>query len=206
MVLSKDLLWNEWHRPHRVDVVGIGQSAIDQVVVVEGPPEFTGKKRIVDVTRLPGGQIATALLACTRLGLSAALVSVVGDDAASEIVLEPLRVAGVDLTGVRVVPGVDSQLSVIVVDRKTGERTVLWHRDSRLSMRVREVRRDEIEQGRVLHIDAQMPTRPNRESTRSCGGSISLSFLASSPKNTSGLGAQWISWGGSRHWGLASPL
>ncbi len=78
-----------------------------------------------------------------------------GDDAASETVLRPLRAAGVDLTGVRVVPGADSQLSVIVVDRKTGERTVLWHRDSRLSMKVREVRRDEIERGRVLHLDAQ---------------------------------------------------
>jgi sugar/nucleoside kinase (ribokinase family) len=152
---SKDLLWSEWRGTHRVDVVGLGQSAIDQVAVVDGPPEFTGKKRIVDLIQLPGGQIATAVLACTRLGLSAALVSAVGDDAAGGIVLEPLRVAGVDLSGVRVVPGADSQLSVIVVDRETGERTVLWHRDSRLSVRVREVRRDEIEQGRVLHIDAQ---------------------------------------------------
>ena len=154
-VYSKDPLWSEWRGTHRVDVVGLGQSAIDQVAVVEGPPEFTGKKRIVDLTQLPGGQIATGVLACTRLGLSAALVSAVGDDAASGVVLEPLRVAGVDLTGVRVVPGADSQLSVIVVDRETGERTVLWHRDSRLSTRVREVRRDEIERGRVLHLDAQ---------------------------------------------------
>ena len=142
-VYSKDPLWSEWRGTHRVDVVGLGQSAIDQVAVVEGPPEFTGKKRIVDLTQLPGGQIATGVLACTRLGLSAALVSAVGDDAASRIVLEPLRVAGVDLAGVRVVPGADSQLSVIVVDRESGERTVLWHRDSRLSVRVREVRRDD---------------------------------------------------------------
>jgi sugar/nucleoside kinase (ribokinase family) len=154
-VHSKDLLWSQWRGAHSVDVVGLGQSAIDEVAVVEGPPEFTGKKRIVDLTKLPGGQVATAVLSCTRLGLSAALVSAVGDDSASGIVLEPLRMAGVDLTGVRVVPGADSQLSVIVVDRETGERTVLWHRNSRLSMRVGEVRRDEIERGRVLHIDAQ---------------------------------------------------
>ena len=152
---GKDLLWSEWSGTPRVDVVGIGQAAIDQVAVVEGPPEFTGKKRIVDLRQLPGGQIATAVLACTRLGLGAALVSAVGDDAASGIVLEPLRLAEVDLAGVRVVPGADSQLSVIVVDRETGERTVLWHRDSRLSIRVREVRRDEIEQGRVLLVDGQ---------------------------------------------------
>ena len=152
---SKDLLWSKWRGGHGVDVVGLGQCAIDQVLLVDGPPEFTGKKRIVELTELPGGQIATGVLACTRLGLSAALLSAVGDDAASETVLAPLRAAGVDLTGVRVVPGADSQLSVIVVDRETGERTVLWHRDSRLFTRVREVRRDEIERGRVLHLDAQ---------------------------------------------------
>jgi sugar/nucleoside kinase (ribokinase family) len=136
-------------------VVGLGQCALDQVAVVDGPPEFTGKKRIVELTQLPGGQIATAVLACTRLGLRTALLTAVGSDAASEIMLEPLRTAGVDLTGVRIVPGVDSQLSFIVVDRNSGERTVLWHRDARLSVRVREPRREEIEQGRVLHIDAQ---------------------------------------------------
>jgi sugar/nucleoside kinase (ribokinase family) len=116
---------------------------------------YTGGVFPAELTKLPGGQIATAVLACTRLGLSGAVVSAVGDDATRDIVLGPLRAAGVDLTGVRVVPGADSQLSVIVVDRETGERTVLWHRDARLSMRVPELRRDEIEQGRVLHLDAQ---------------------------------------------------
>lgn len=150
-------LWSEWRAAYRVDVVGLGQCALDQVAVVDGPPEFTGKKRIVELFQLPGGQIATAVLACARLGLRAALLGAVGEDAAREIILEPLRTAGVDLAGVRVVPGAESQVSVIVVDRKSGERTVLWHRDPRLSLSLREVRREEIEQGRVLHLDAQDP-------------------------------------------------
>ena len=138
-------LWGKWRAAYRVDVVGLGQCALDRVAVVDGPPQFTGKKRIVELLQFPGGQIATAVLACARLGLRAALLSAVGEDAAREIILEPLRAAGVDLAGVRVVPGAESQLSVIVVDRKSGERTVLWHRDPRLSMSVRELRRDEIE-------------------------------------------------------------
>jgi len=150
-------LWGEWRAAYRVDVVGLGQCALDQVAVVDGPPEFTGKKRIVELFQLPGGQIATAVLACARLGLRAALLGAVGEDAAREIILEPLRMAGVDLAGVRVVSGAKSQVSVIVVDRKSGERTVLWHRDPRLSISLREVRREEIEQGRVLHLDAQDP-------------------------------------------------
>jgi sugar/nucleoside kinase (ribokinase family) len=155
MAQGSEVLWSEWRGTPKVDVVGIGQCALDQVAVVDGPPEFTGKKQIVELTRVPGGQIATAVLACTRLGLRAALVSAVGRDEAGGIMLEPLRKAEVDLRGVRIVPGAHSQLSMIVVDRKSGERTVLWHRDPRLSVRVPEVRREEIEQGRVLHVDAQ---------------------------------------------------
>ncbi len=155
MAPGSERLWTEWPGTPRFDVVGVGQCALDQVAVVDGPPEFTGKKQIVELTRVPGGQIATAVLACTRLGLRAALVSAIGRDEAGSIMLEPLRKAEVDLGGVRIVPGAQSQLSMIVVDRKSGERTVLWHRDPRLSMRVPEVRREEIEQGRVLHVDAQ---------------------------------------------------
>jgi len=156
-VRGADTLWSEWGGASQVDVVGLGQCALDQVVVVDGFPEFTEKKRIVELTQLPGGQIATAALACARLGLRAAVVSAVGGDAAGEAALEPLRQAGVDISGVRVVSQAESQLSVIVVDRETGERTVLWHRDPRLSVRDREVRREEIERGRVLHVDAQDP-------------------------------------------------
>jgi sugar/nucleoside kinase (ribokinase family) len=156
-VHRKGPLWSNWRAACRVDVVGLGQCALDHVAVVDGAPEFTGKQRIVELLQFPGGQVATAVLACARLGLRAALLSAVGEDAAREIILGPLRSAGVDLDGVRVVPRAGSQISLIVVDRKSGERTVLWHRDPRLSMSLGEVRREEIEQGGVLHLDAQDP-------------------------------------------------
>jgi sugar/nucleoside kinase (ribokinase family) len=152
---NAEALWQPSAVVQPIDVVGLGQCALDEVALVEARPEFTGKQRIVELSHLPGGQIATALLACSRLGLRTALLSAVGDDPAADVILEPLRTAGVDLAGVRVVSGARSQLSVIIVDQESGERTVLWHRDSRLSVKFREGRREEIEQGRVLHVDAQ---------------------------------------------------
>jgi len=127
-----------WHEAGsaeaRWDVVGLGQCSLDHVLDVDGLPPFGGKERARGYARLPGGQIATALLACSRLGLRTAFVSSVGDDVAAPEVLDPLRAAGVDVSGVVVIPGATSQLAVIFVDRKTGERTVLWHRDPRLSL------------------------------------------------------------------------
>jgi sugar/nucleoside kinase (ribokinase family) len=140
-----------------VDVVGLGQNALDQVCLVDGMPEFAGKARIHGYTRLPGGQIATALLACARLGLRTSFVSAVGDDEAGELALAPLREAGVDLDDVEIVPGAPTQLAVILVDRASGERTVLWHRDPRLALRPARLSRARIARGRVLHLDAGDP-------------------------------------------------
>lgn len=140
-----------------VDVVGLGQCSLDHVCLVEGLPQFAGKDRILDYTRLPGGQVATALLACAKLGLRTAYLGSVGDDDAAERVLAPLRSAGVDVTGVRAVAGAPTQLAVILLDRASGERTVLWYRDPRLALRLQDLTRKRVEAGRVLHLDGGDP-------------------------------------------------
>ncbi len=147
-------LWTPGPPAGPLDVVGLGQSSLDTVVRIQGPPPFAGKVRARGLSFLPGGQIATAMLACARLGLRCALVGSVGDDAAAEAVLAPLAEAGVELGSVRRIPGAATQSAVILVDAKSGERTVIWQRDPRLSLEVGSLRREEIARGRVLHLDA----------------------------------------------------
>jgi len=158
-----DALWPEPSTPRELDLVGLGQSSIDHVALVDGLPEFATKEPLLAYARLPGGQIATALLAAARLGLRGAFLGSVGDDEASLAVLAPLRRAGVDVSGVRVRAGTPTQLAIILVDRESGERTVLWYRDPRLRLRSGELRRDEITRARALHLD------PVRERLRAVG-------------------------------------
>ncbi len=155
----------------RFDVVGLGQCSLDHVLEVDGPPPFGGKERARDYARLPGGQIATALLACSRLGLRTAFVSAVGDDVAAPEVLDPLRAAGVDLSGVVVRPGATSQLAVIFVDRKSGERTVLWHRDPRLALEPSSLDLERFAEARAVLLD---------------GGDIELSTAAAEAARAAG--------------------
>lgn len=150
-------LWPRSGASKPIDVAGLGQSSLDHVCLVDGLPRFAGKDRILDYTRLPGGQVATALLACTRLGLRTSFLGSVGDDDAAERVLAPLRQAGVDLSGVRVVAGAPTQLAVILLDRTSGERTVLWYRDPRLAPRLQDLSRSSIERARALHLDGGDP-------------------------------------------------
>jgi sugar/nucleoside kinase (ribokinase family) len=150
-------LWQERTTPREVDLVGLGQSSIDHVALVEGLPAFATKEPLLAYERLPGGQVATAILAAARLGLRGAFLGSVGDDEASLAVLAPLRRAGVDVSGVRVRAGTPTQLAIILVDRESGERTVLWYRDPRLRLSSGELRREEIVRGRALHLDAGDP-------------------------------------------------
>jgi sugar/nucleoside kinase (ribokinase family) len=136
------------------DVVGIGQSSLDRVCLLEAPPPLGGKASLLGIHELPGGQIATAMLACARLGLRAAYVGTVGDDAAAEQVLAPLAEAGVDLRGVKRVVGAPTRTATVLVDARSGDRTILGYRDPRLALAPADLEPGPIERAACLHVDA----------------------------------------------------
>lgn len=124
---------------------------------VEGLPRFAGKDAMLAYEVLPGGQVATAVLAGARLGLRSAFVGGIGTDAAAPLVLAPLEAAGIDCTGVRRVAGAATRLAVILVDRASGERTVLWYRDPRLRLRREDVPRARLARARCVLLDGDDP-------------------------------------------------
>jgi sulfofructose kinase len=138
---------------NKVDVVGLGLNATDTVLMVREFPPLGGKERVVSLSRQAGGQIATALVACQRLGLRTRYIGKVGDDEAGLFQLQSLRNEGVDVrhTGVR--PGAATQFGLIIVDQATGERTVFWDRDERLAVTAQELKPEAIATARILHLD-----------------------------------------------------
>ncbi len=137
----------------KIDVVGLGLNATDTVLMVRDFPALGGKERVASLTRQAGGQVATALVTCHRLGLRARYIGKVGDDEAGRFQLASLRREGMDLRHVRVVRGASTQYGYIIVDKATGERTVFWDRDARLTVQPSELRPKDIKGAKVLHID-----------------------------------------------------
>ena len=135
----------------RFDVVGLGEIAVDDVLLVEGTPVWGGKAKIVRRDRLGGGQVATAMVALARLGLRTALVGAVGDDEAGRFALAGLAEEGVDTSGVRVVRG-RTRRATVVVDG-SANRTVLSEEDDRLCLDAASLDAAEAGAGRVLHLD-----------------------------------------------------
>jgi sulfofructose kinase len=145
------------------DVVGIGECSVDQMCMIPRHPVAGEKLEASSLTMHGGGQIATAMVACARLGLNARFVGAVGDDAAGHYTIEELRAEAVDTSQVLVVPEGRTRQAVVLVDAAAGERTVLWHRDPRVTLRPEDVSNDVIFSGHVLHLDGTLP-----ELARSC--------------------------------------
>ena len=135
------------------DAVALGLNAVDHLIVVPHYPEFNSKVRFQSHRTAAGGQCATAMVALARLGLRASYIGKVGNDQLGRYQLDSLTSEGVDASGVMVVEGVESQVAFIIVDEPSGERTVIWDHDDRLTIEAAEVDRDAVTSGRALLLD-----------------------------------------------------
>jgi len=137
----------------RFDVVGFGLNAVDHLCVVDQFPERDTKPRVRDFARAAGGQAASAMVLCARLGLRAKYVGKVGGDETGAFSLESIRGEGVDVSDVTVVEGASNQLAMVIVDRSTGQRTILWHRPPEIATAPDEITPEKVTAGRVLLVD-----------------------------------------------------
>jgi sulfofructose kinase len=140
-------------KPAEFDVVGIGLNATDTVIKVPHFPSYGGKVPFHGEFISVGGQVASAVVACARLGLRAKYVGAVGDDERGRLQLESLAAEGVDIDHVRTRTGCVTQSAFIVIDESTGERTVFWSRPDCLKLTPEEITPEQVTCARLLHID-----------------------------------------------------
>ena len=141
--------------PAACDVVGVGANSVDFVNRLPAYPEPQGpfsKMRIREQAVCCGGQTATALAACAKLGLRTRYVGATGTDSNGKRLREELARRGIDASDA-VIRDVPNQFAVILVDEQSGERIVLWDRDERLRLRPREIVREAIIAARLVHVD-----------------------------------------------------
>jgi sulfofructose kinase len=138
----------------RFDVVGIGLNSIDHLCVVTRHPRLDSKQQLVTYAVQPGGQVPTALVALQRWGLRTAYAGGFGDDAGGVMSRAALVAEGVDISATIVRPQVRQQVSVILVDETSGERSVLWEHLPELVLRVEEIPLEAAAAGRALLLDA----------------------------------------------------
>jgi sugar/nucleoside kinase (ribokinase family) len=100
-----------------------------------------------------------------RLGFKTAYAGRFGSDPEGQFGLEAVRSEAVNLEFAEVIEGVRNQIAFIIVDARSGERTIIWDRDERLSYTPQEAPVALASRGRVLHLDAHDPPACARMAT-----------------------------------------
>jgi sulfofructose kinase len=135
----------------KVDLVGVGLNATDTLIPLDAYPAAGSKVEYRNPSVLPGGQVATTVVACQEWGMRTRYVGKLGDDDAARLHHEAFARAGVE-TRIATVAGAGSLQSLILVDGG-GERTVLRRQDERLTLLPGELEREWIVNARALHVD-----------------------------------------------------
>ena len=143
-------------------MVGVGRNSIDLLAVVAEFPASNSKQRLQRFARMAGGEIATALVTCAKLGWTTRYIGSFGDDEFGTLSRDSLVAEGVDVSLARTVVGAANQFAIILVDARTGERTILWDRHPGLTMAPDLLSNEAVTSGRMLIVDCHEPATAAR--------------------------------------------
>ena len=96
-------------------------------------PEFDSKIELENYTQLAGGEIASTMVGLQRLGLKTMYIGSFGKDQAGDFGLQTLIDENVNVDFAEQIEGAQTQIAFIIIDKYSGERTVIWKRDEKLA-------------------------------------------------------------------------
>jgi len=144
-----------------IDFLAIGENSLDRVCVCLSFPVADSKQALAEYMELPGGQAATAAVACARLGFRSAYIGICGDDAAGRQVIDALTREKVDAR-VIVRSEAITRTAVILVDASSGRRAVLAVRGEGLNLDASAIDDRVFSSTRILLVDGTDPRPAHR--------------------------------------------
>jgi sugar/nucleoside kinase (ribokinase family) len=135
------------------DVLGLGVTAVDDILYVPTYPPADGKVEVRQRERHGGGLCATALVAASRLGARCAFAGTLGFDEDSRFVLETLASEGVNTRPAVRKADAGPVRSVIVVDETRRTRNIFYDTSRARGADPRRPPKAVILSGRVLLVD-----------------------------------------------------
>ena len=143
--------------PKRWDVLGVGSSAVDEMLLIDHFPQRDEKMAVVSMQRMAGGQTATALVAAARHGAQAAFCGRLGEDELSAFTARELEAEGVNCSTVRYAPGSRPFHAVVLVEQGSGRRTILYSTENVFEPEIASIPTEWIDQSRVVFTDQNNP-------------------------------------------------
>ncbi len=135
------------------DVIGVGAAVVDYLGVV---PEYPGPDTQIELqqfSKQAGGNVATALVTLSRLGIATGYLGKFGDDELGRFVHAGLIAEGVDLSHSLIEVGGSMGFAFIIVEAGSGRRTILWTNDGKAHLTTDELCQQAILSSQYLHLD-----------------------------------------------------
>lgn len=140
---------------NNLDVIGLGVSTLDIVTLVDHFPAGEEVQRAHDMTLQGGGPVATAIVALARLGARCAMLDTLGDDWRGALILDEYRREGVSTDFLRVVEGCTSAVACVLVEKRSGARTIVYLPGTTPELSASALPREVIEACRILHLNGR---------------------------------------------------
>ena len=134
------------------DYIGIGFCSNDHLAVLPFIPMDT-KVRMISHAIMGGGPAANSTAGAAALGMNAAFVGTVGDDADGRMILEDFAKQNVDTSMVKVRKGATSAIAYLWIEEKTGARSCAWTREGLDELTADEIDAEVVAKAKVLHLD-----------------------------------------------------
>lgn len=147
------MLPNIMHADRKIDVLGLGCIAVDDLLYVKAYPAADAKTAVLRRDRQCGGLAARALVAASRLGAGCSYAGQLGDDTESAFVESILDEAGIYVGDVARIDAARPLRSAIIVDESSGTRNIFYHVDPVTGAHPRLPKPERIRAAKVLLVD-----------------------------------------------------
>jgi ribokinase len=138
------------------DVVGIGCNAVDYLCLMDRYPTEDEKMPVECIEMQGGGNVATALVAVTRLGGRAAYHAVIAEDHNRDGILQAFKGENVNTDHILIKDG-NNPLAIILINRLIGSRTIMYCRRNVPTFQPDEVNEELIRHSKVILVDFDFP-------------------------------------------------
>lgn len=139
----------------QIDVIGLGASTIDILTLVERFPARREVQQALSTVVEGGGPVATAMVAVSRLGGSAAMIDSLGGDWAGGLVLRDFQNEGVETENIEIHRGQSTAISNILVSAVDGARAVMFVPSTAPEPSLSETQKAAIQSAKIIHMNGR---------------------------------------------------
>lgn len=140
-----------------LDVFGLDTPCIDLNINMDEIPEPDHGAMVKELSWQGGGKVSTGIVAAARLGADCAIGGVLGDDLYGKFCYEDFVRHGIDAASLLVRKGSSTHLSVVLSDKKSGKRTILFRPGDAPGLTQEEVDWEKIRQAKYLFLAEASP-------------------------------------------------